>query len=157
MLIYGADFFLYRPGLVLAALGLMLLIPLSFGPVAVGRIVFSVHWMLLGLTLATLGLQCVYLGALAQVFFDYSGEATKRWFARFPYTRSVLLSFGAWSTGFALEAWLVAYYVSHDYRLTLDAPVTYLGVTGLFLMIAGFVTFTFTLLLHSTAVVVWRR
>ena len=35
--------------------------------------------------------------------------------------------------------------------------VNYLGVTGLFLMIAGFVTFTFVLLLHSTAVAVWRR
>jgi glycosyltransferase involved in cell wall biosynthesis len=157
MFIYGADFFLYRPGLFMAGLGVALLLLLSFGPRTVGPMVFSVHWMLLGLTLATLGLQCIYLGALAQVFFDYSGEATKRWFSRFPYTRSVLLSLAAGSIGFALEAWLVAYYVSHDYRLTLEAPVTYLGVTGLFLMIAGFVTFTFTLLLHSTAVIVWRR
>ena len=35
--------------------------------------------------------------------------------------------------------------------------VNHLGVTGLLLMIAGFMTFTFTLLLHSTAVAVWRR
>src|SRR5580700_9452868 len=64
MLVYGADFFLYRPGFVLTALGLALLIPLSFGPITLGPVTFSIHWMLLGLTLATLGLQCIYLGIL---------------------------------------------------------------------------------------------
>ncbi len=156
MLVYGADFFLYRPGLVLTALGLALLVPLSYGQVTLGPVTFSIHWMLLGLTLATLGLQCIYLGILAQVFFDYSGETTRRWFARFPYTRSVAISWGAIATGLALEGWLVTYYVNHQFKLVLDAPVNHLAVTGIFLMIAGFVTFTFTLLLHATAVVVWR-
>jgi hypothetical protein len=157
MLVYGADFFLYRPGFVLAGLGLALLVPLSFGPITLGPMVLSLHWMLLGLTLATLGLQCIYLGILAQVFFDYSGELTGRWFARFAYTRTVLLSLGTFLAGVALNGWLVAYYVRHAFRLTIEAPVNNLGVTGLFLMIAGFVTFTFTLLLHSTAVIVWHR
>ena len=156
MLVYGADFFLYRPGLLLTALGLALLVPLSYGQVTLGPVTFSIHWMLLGLTLATLGLQCIYLGILAQVFFDYSGETTRRWFARFPYTRSVAISWGAIATGLALEGWLVTYYVNHQFKLVLDAPVNHLAVTGIFLMIAGFVTFTFTLLLHATAVVVWR-
>ena len=131
--------------------------PLSFGQIHVGPIVLSIHWMLLGLTLATLGLQCVYLGVLAQVFFDYSGVTTKRWFARFPYTRTVMLSAGAFAAGLGLEGWLVVYYVKHGFLLSFDAPVNNLGVSGMFLMIAGFVTFTFTLLLHSTAVVVWRQ
>ncbi|MGO9836536.1 MAG: glycosyltransferase family 2 protein [Polyangiaceae bacterium] len=157
MLIYGANFFLFRPGIVLAAIGLALLVPLSFGQIHVGPIVLSIHWMLLGLTLATLGLQCVYLGVLAQVFFDYSGVTTKRWFALFPYTRTVMLSAGAFATGLGLEGWLVVYYVKHGFLLSFDAPVNNLGVSGMFLMIAGFVTFTFTLLLHSTAVVVWRQ
>jgi glycosyltransferase involved in cell wall biosynthesis len=156
MLVYGADFFLYRPGFVLTALGLALLIPLSFGPIAIGHMVLSLHWMLLGLTLATLGIQCIYLGILAQVFFDYSGDVTRIWFARFAYTRTVLLSLAAFMTGLALNGWLVAYYVHHALRLTLEAPVNNLAVTGLFLMMAGFVTFTFTLLLHSTAVIVCR-
>jgi hypothetical protein len=157
MFIYGADFFLYRPGVVLAGIGAALTIPLSFGPVTIGPITFSLHWMLLGLTLVTLGLQCIYLGILAQLFFDYSGEVTKRWFARFPYTRTVLLAGGIFVAGVALNVWLVAYYVRHEFHLAPDAAVNYLGVTGLALMITGFVTFTFTLLLHSTAVVAWRR
>jgi glycosyltransferase involved in cell wall biosynthesis len=156
MFIYGAAFFLYRPGLVLAALGFLLTLPLSFGPVEIGPFVFSLHWMLLGLTLATLGLQCVFMGILAQVFFDYSGEITKRWFARFPYTRSVLLSAGMFAVGLVLTGWLLVHYLLHGLRLAADFTANYLGVTGLLLMIAGFTTFTFTLLLHSTSVVVWR-
>ena len=33
MFVYGADFFLFKPGLVLLALGLLLTLPLSFGPI----------------------------------------------------------------------------------------------------------------------------
>lgn len=157
MFIYGADFFLFRPGLLMTVVGLALMLPMSFGPVTIGPIVLSLHWMLLGLTLALLGLQCVYLGVLAQVLFDYSGEVTKRWFARFPYTRTVTLAAALFAAGVAVNVWLAVYYVKHDFQLSLDAPVIYLGVTGLFAMVAGFVTFTFTLLLHATAVAVWRR
>jgi hypothetical protein len=157
MFIYGAAFFLYRPGFVMLALGLLLLLPLSLGPVTLGPIVFQLHWMLLGLTLATLGLQSIYLGILVQVFFDYSGAATQRWFARFPYTRTVVASAAAFATGFALNVWLGIYYLQHQFRLTLEQPLNHLAVTGLFLMIAAFVTFAFVLLLHSTAVIVWRR
>jgi glycosyltransferase involved in cell wall biosynthesis len=156
MFIYGAAFFLYRPGFVLAILGAILTFPLSFGPVEIGPFVFSLHWMLLGVTLVTLGLQCIYMGILAQVFFDYSGEITERWFARFPYTRTVVLAAATFALGFCLTCWLLVYYVHHHLRLPSDVAANYLGVTGLALMIAGFTTFTFTLLLHSTAVIVWR-
>src|ERR1700722_6194120 len=112
------------------------MLPLSFGPVTLGPITFSLHWMLLGLTLATLGLQCVYLGILAQIFFDYSGETTKRWFARFPYTRTVLIAGGVFAAGLALTGSLLVYYVTHGLRLDdTAAHVNYLGVTGLFLTI----------------------
>jgi hypothetical protein len=113
--------------------------------------------MLLGLTLATLGLQSIYLGILVQIFYDYSGEPTRRWFARFPYTRTVFLSAATFGTGFALNLSLGAYYLEHHFRLTNELVLNHLAVTGLFLMIAGFVTFAFVLLLHATAVVVWRR
>jgi hypothetical protein len=157
MFIYGADFFLYRPGLVLAALGAALTLPLSFGPVRIGPLQFSLHWMLLGVTLGTLGLQCIYMGILTQIFFDYSGETTKRWFARFRYTRTVLVAAGLFVAGFSLTALLLAHYVTHQFVLTEGTKLNYLGVTGLLLMITGFMTFTFTLLLHSTSVVVWRK
>ena len=37
MFVYGADFFLFRPGIVLTLLGLVLTLPLTLGPVASAR------------------------------------------------------------------------------------------------------------------------
>jgi len=44
MFVYGADFFLYRPGFVLLALGAILTLPLAIGPISVGPITFSLYF-----------------------------------------------------------------------------------------------------------------
>src|SRR5262245_37202950 len=158
MFVYGADFFLYRPGVLLLSIGLVLTLPLSRGPVTLGPITFSLHWMLLGLTLCVLGLHGFYVGALARVFFDYSGEFKKRWLGTFSYTRSVLVSAGAVIGGAGLAVPLVLQYVRMGYRLTDDIfPTTHLAVTGLLFVIAGFMNFTFTLALHAAAANVKRK
>jgi hypothetical protein len=69
----------------------------------------------------------------------------------------VVLSAALFAMGLALGATLVVAYVSQNLRLTLESPANYVGVTGLMFMILGFNTFTCTLLLHSTAVAVWRK
>jgi glycosyltransferase involved in cell wall biosynthesis len=152
MFVYGANFFLYKPGQLMLLLGLLLTLPLSFGELTIGPITFSLHWMLLGVSLSILGLQCVFMGILTQVFFDYSGERTRVWFRRFPYTRSVALAALLFCGGGLLAALLTVAYVRHHYRLPDESLINNLGITGLLLMIVGFMTFTFTLLLHSTAV-----
>jgi glycosyltransferase involved in cell wall biosynthesis len=155
MFVYGANFFLFKPGIVLLAIGSLLTFPLSFGPVTLGPIVFNLHWLLLGVSLAILGLQCTYMGILAQVFFDYSGEVTRKWFRRFSYTRAVMLSVLVFLVGLTFTGALTVTYVQN--RFFLPASSNNLGFTGLLLMIAGFMSFTFTLILHSTAVAVRRR
>lgn len=157
MFVYGADFFLFKPGLIFVFVGALLTLPLTLGPVAVGPITFSLHWMLLGLTLYVLGLQAMYFGIISQVFYDYSGKISARWFARFPYDRTVLLSFLAFLVGFGLDASLAIQYVRQNFALLEISSLNYAAVTGLLLMITAFMTFTFTLVLHSTAVAVWRR
>jgi glycosyltransferase involved in cell wall biosynthesis len=157
MFIYGANFFLFKPGLVLLALGLGLVVPLAFGSFTLGPITFSLHWMMLGVALSIVGLQSVYMGVLTQVFFDYTGEATERWFRRFPYTRTVFVSAGLAVLGVVLSSALAITYVRDDFLLHEGALVNNLGVAGLLLSIVAFMTFTFTLLLHSTAVSVRRR
>jgi len=157
MFVYGADFFLFKPGLVLLVLGLLLSLPLSFGTITLGPITFDLHWMLLGLSLSILGLQCVYMGILSQIFFDYSGEVTARWFRRFPYTRTVSISAALFTTGVVCGALLTRTYIRNGLHLYPGATVNNLGASGLLLAILGFMTFTFTLLLHSTAVAVRRR
>jgi hypothetical protein len=155
MFVYGANFFLFKPGLVLLLAGSVLTFPLSFGPVTVGPITFSLHWMLLGVSFAVLGLQCVYMGILAQVLFDYSGDVAARWFQRFSYTRSVAVSALVFLVGLVFTGLLTKSYLENGYRL--PETTNNLGFTGLLLMIAGFMSFTFTLILHATAVAVRRR
>jgi glycosyltransferase involved in cell wall biosynthesis len=158
MFVYGADFFLFRPGLLLLFTGLLLTLPLSRGPVRVGPITFSLHWMLLGLTLFVLGLHGFYVGALARVLFDYSGETKRRWLGMFSYTRSAVLSALAVVAGGGLAVPLVLRYVRSGFQLTDDIfPTTHLAVMGLLLVIGGFMNFTFTLALHAAAANVRRK
>jgi len=158
MFVYGADFFLYRPGLLLLLTGLLLTLPMSRGPVRVGPITFSLHWMLLGLTLCVLGLHGFYVGALARVLFDYTGETRRHWLRMFSYTRSVVLSALGVIGGGGLAMPLVFRYIRSGFQLTDDIfPTTHLAVTGLLLVIGGFMNFTFTLALHAAAANVKRN
>jgi glycosyltransferase involved in cell wall biosynthesis len=157
MFVYGPDFFLLRPGLVFFALGLLLAVPLSLGPITIGPIRFSVYWLLLGTTLTITGLQAFLLGCISQVFFDYRGRATRRWLSIFPYTRSVILAAVVGGAGLGCTVPLIVYYLSHHEQLTRRAETqTRLGVTGLMLMVIGFTLFTFTLVLHAAAIATRR-
>ncbi len=157
MFIYGADFFLFRPGLIVLFFGLLLTLPMTFGPVAIGRITFSLYWMLLGLTLSVLGLHGFYLGSLARVFFDYGGDLTLRWLKAFSYTRSVLVSAATVVIGLLLGLPLVHQYFVLGFRLPPNAqPASHLAVSGLLFIIAGCMNFTFTLALHAAVANVRR-
>src|SRR5262249_61149681 len=115
MFMHGANFFLFKPGIALLLLGLLLTIPLSAGPITVGPVTFSLYWMLLGLSSAILGLQCVFMGILAQVLSDYSGKISRDWLRRFPYTRKVLASFSM----FFIRGVLLSFLVRGYFRLPL--------------------------------------
>jgi glycosyltransferase involved in cell wall biosynthesis len=151
MFVYGAEFFTFRPGLAILALGLLLTLPLAAGPVTIGPINFSLHWMLLGLSLTVVGLQSFYVGCLAQVLHDYTGLARKRWLRIFPYTRTVAVSMVTFLVGFILALILVIVYVRSGLALSADSRTPYVGVLGLVLVISSFLTFTFVLLLHALA------
>lgn len=157
MFVYGADFFVYRPGFVLLALGLALTLPLALGPVTAFGLTFSLYWMLLGLSAAIVGLLSVFLGVLSRVFFDFSGEATRRWLRVFAYNRTMLLGGLGLAGGAALCVPLVRQYLAEGLKLTAHHTPSYLAVLGLELGVLSFMTLTFTLLLHATQVAVRRR
>jgi glycosyltransferase involved in cell wall biosynthesis len=153
MFVYGAEFFMLKPGIVLLVVGLLLSLPLSFGSFTIGNVTFGLYWMLIGVALAVIGLQSFFFGCLAQVFCDYSGAARDRWMRIFTYSRSVLASLGLFLIGLAGEIALLWQYASHGGRLPpASSTVDHLAVTGMLFMIAGFSLFCFTLLLHATGV-----
>jgi glycosyltransferase involved in cell wall biosynthesis len=152
MLTHGAEFFTIRPGIFLAACGLLLTLPATLGPVHVGPITVSLYWMLLGLTFAVLGAQTAYLGCLAQMMHDYSGEASRRWLRVFRYNRSVLCSMGLFLAGMALITPLVVEYWVKGLSLPWDiGRNSHMAITGLLLIILGFTNFVFTLVYHAAA------
>jgi hypothetical protein len=152
MLVNGVDFFVLKPGLILVVLGLLLTVPQAFGPVAVGPITFSLYWMLAGLALTILGLQSFYSGCVAQILYDHSGDATRKWLRIFRYNRSILLSALAFLAGVALVSPLVIDYFRAGFRLPGDVTrSSHLAVLGLVLMSAAFINYSFTLLLHAAA------
>jgi len=157
MFIYGPDFFLLRPGLVMFVIGLLISIPLSIGPITIGPIRFALYWLLFGTTLTVVGLQAFLLGCIAQVFFDYRGRATRRWLKLFSYTRSVVAALATGVAGLACTVPLITYYVSHHEQLTLHAATQdRLGVAGLMLIGVGFSLFNATLVLHAAAIATRR-
>ncbi|MDX6372707.1 MAG: hypothetical protein QOD98_1695 [Nocardioidaceae bacterium] len=153
MFIHGAEFFLFKPGILLAVLGLLLSVPLALGDISIGEVTFSLLTMLVGVTLVVIGLQSIYFGCLAHVFLDYGGGLRERWRRIFRYTKMMVISGTLFTIGLVLEVVLLVTFVRHDYALPdPSTTVPHLGVLGLMLMIVGFSTFCFTLLLHATSV-----
>jgi glycosyltransferase involved in cell wall biosynthesis len=153
MFVYRAEFFAMKPGLVLLALGLIITLPLTFGTIVIGPVTFNLYWMLLGVTLAVLGLQSFYFGCLAQVLCDYTGGARSKWTRFFRYTPTVLGSIVAFVLGFFMAATLAVYYFTHGFRVpSPNGAVDHLAITGSLFMIMSFQTFCFVLLLNATGV-----
>ena len=156
--IYKADFFLFVPGIFLAILGLLLVLPMSLGPLSLGPVKLSIYGMLFGLVIAILGIQSFLMGIVAKAIYDYTGEKTKRWLKVFGYTRTTLLSSVMFVLGVLMTTFLISDYIK--YGLTLPYGMKrqyYLAVTGLLFIITAFMLFTFTLLLHTVSIYVKRK
>ena len=114
--------------------------------------------MLLGLTLTVVGIQSVYVGCVAQILHDYSGDSTRRLLRIFSYNRSVLLSAGIFLVGVLFMVPLLKEYSRLGFTLSgeIGRP-HHMAIAGLLLMIIAFTNFVFTLVVHSTAQRVHRR
>jgi glycosyltransferase involved in cell wall biosynthesis len=145
MFLYAPDFFLLRPGMVLFALGLLLAGMLAAGPFVLLGIGFNLHWMMLGLVFATVGYSAVQLALLGRVLFDFDPPQTDRMLTTLTYNRGMLISAVLALAGIAPNLLLLARWLSADFHLS---AIQYSSVFGLLLMILGFQTFGFTLLLH---------
>jgi glycosyltransferase involved in cell wall biosynthesis len=158
MFVYGADFFVLKPGIVLSLLGLILTLLVSFGDLTLGSVTFSLNWQFLGLATFVVGLQAFFLGCIAQVLFDYTGRKRERWLRLFPYTRTVLLAASLGLVGVGLAVPLAVAYANNGLSLnTSNLIEDHLAVTGLAFGIAGAQLFVFVLLLHGAVVATSRR
>lgn len=145
MLVYSPDTFVFKPGMVLAAAGFALCAILSAGPLSFGPIELNLHSMLLALVGTVLGYGCVQLGVLARLMHGLRPDSTRAWLAWFSYNRGMLASAAFGLAGLALFARLIHEYFVRGFHLV---GFSHLAIFGLLLLIIGFQTFMFTLLLE---------
>jgi len=145
MLIYTPESFLLKPGFALFILGSLLTISLSAGGYTIGQIGFNLHWMLFGMTLAVLGSGCVQIGVLARRIHRLRTGAEPTLSGWLTYDKGMAAAALLVLAGVALTSPLLFQYAQGGLRLT---HVSHPAVTGLFLMVMGFQTFCFTLLLE---------
>jgi glycosyltransferase involved in cell wall biosynthesis len=145
MLVHTPDSFLLKPGFALLILATILTASLAGGGYAVGPLGLNIQWMLLGMTLAVLGYSSFQIGMLARLHHQLRIGVAKAFAKAYTYDRGMILAAVLTLGGVILDAMLLAQYVSAGYRL---AEVSYSGVFGLFLIIMGFQTFSFTLLIE---------
>jgi hypothetical protein len=162
MFVYGADFFVYRPGVALMVLGTIIMMPFVRGPVTIGPLTFSFYWQFLGGAIAVVGLNCYLMGCVAQILFDYTGKRTARLLRAFRYTRTCVAASGTVAFGIALMLPLALKYVRGGLRLSGHLEgANYLFLSGVFFVIGGCLLFAFTLLIHAAATasrsMTWRR
>lgn len=148
MLVYAPDFFLVVPGLVALLTGLVLSGLLVAGPVMIGDIGLDLHFMLLGLALSMLGYSALQLGVLARVHYNFDERFTRRVTSAVTIGRGALAAAVLMLAGIVLDAVLLADWISNGFRLT---GLSYPGVLGLLLIVLGFQTFTFAILLQMLA------
>ena len=145
MLVYAADSFLLKPGIILMAIGLLFSLALSAGPVRIGNIGFSLYWMLFGITCTTLGYSSIQIGILARVMHGLQPRFVRRVQKVVTYDRGMLVSAGFIVVGLILLGILVYHYLKLG--LTLKV-ISHPAILGLLLVILGFQTFCFTLLME---------
>ena len=154
MLVYSPDSFLLKPGLALFIFGAILSISLVGGPYTIGKIGFNLHWMLLGVASATLGYSCIQIGLLARILHNLRpalGARIKRFLT---YNLGIAVSVILTICGLGLNGIFLWKYIAHGLRLT---DFSYQGIFGLLLIVIGFQTFCFTLLIEMMRRTSWQR
>ena len=152
MFISGADFFLFRPGMLLSLIGLCAVAALSAGPVTIGSSQLTLHTQFLAVMITIIGATSVTMGITARVANDQLGHYTKRWLQRLSYNRCVVLSATMIVLGLIPDVLFAVSYAQHGFAvLPEQVRLSHLATTGLFLIVLGFLLFTFCLLIHAVA------
>lgn len=145
MLVYSPDSFLLKPGIALMTIGMILSLGLAAGPVMIGNIGFSLYWMLFGVTCTTLGYSLIQIGVLARVMHRLRPRFVQVAQKLVTYNRGMIAASVSVGFGVMLLGTLVYRYLNHGLRLE---AISHPAILGLLLIILGFQTFCFTLLME---------
>jgi glycosyltransferase involved in cell wall biosynthesis len=117
MFLYGADFFLLTPGIIIFILGFLLTISLVNGEYSIGHVFLNLHWMLLGLTLTTLGYSATQLGVISRIYNNFDEAFTRTVEKLVTYDRGVIWGLVWFLVGFFINLNLVFLWINSGLRL----------------------------------------
>jgi hypothetical protein len=153
MFVFGADFFLWGPGLVAAYFGSALLAFLAWGPVTVSGVGLSLNTMLFALVAAVVGLQMVLTAIVASAITDGQGARRAQWLRLFDYTRTTIAAAVTFCIGIALIARFVVAFMQAGYVPgPIPVATNHLAVIGLALVLSAVLVFTNMLVLHAASI-----
>jgi glycosyltransferase involved in cell wall biosynthesis len=143
--LYAPDYFLWWPGWLMLALGTLLCVALSGGPIELGSFSLDLHWMLLGMVLSVLGYSAVQLATLARVHYDFDPRFRARVTGLLSYNRGMAAAGVLVVVGLIPNVALLVRWLNNGLALK---QISHTAVFGLDLLVLGFMTFAFTLLVH---------
>jgi hypothetical protein len=152
LLWYAPDQTMTLPGLALVLLGSGLTFWQLFGPYRLGQWLFDIHYMVLGLTLALLGLPAFAMGVAVHTL------TTDRRFQRstllgdpqqwFTFDRAMIVAGLLFVPGLALDSWVLFHWLSIHCG-PLSPIYTRFALAGLLLIVTGFQAAVLGLLVGS--------
>jgi len=158
MFVFGADFFLTGPGLLLLVAGLVPLCLLANGPITLSGVTLSLNAMLLCLIASVMGLQLLLIGGIAKSLYDGTGKKRRRLLNFFSYTRTTIATAVVFLVGFLLVAEFVAAFIEQKYIMTEALTgLNHRAIFGAFLMMSSVLVFVSMLLMHAVGLYVPPR
>jgi glycosyltransferase involved in cell wall biosynthesis len=146
MFLYAPDFFLMKSGFCTFLLGLILVFSLLlWHSIKLGGITLEGHGMFLGATLTVVGYSAVQMAIVSRIFYDFLPVKNLLYKRLFRYDNGVIGGSVLMATGLALLLHFVAVYIKSGFLLQ---KISNPAILGLLLIILGFQTFTFTLIIQ---------
>lgn len=146
---FGADFFLFKMGLIMAVLGFLGTALLYQGPIIIGQITLSLHWMLFFLLIFLIGLQFFFMGILAKGLYDIEEKRSAKWQKFFKLDHTIPIAVLFMGTGIFSLLPLVKEYTTLHFQLSSIKIFSYHAVGGLGLILLGIIYFTSGLLFNA--------
>jgi len=145
MFLFAPDALLLKPAIFALVVGMILACTLCTGPKTIGPLGFDLHWMLLGVTLSTVGYSALHLALLSRAYYGFDLRWRQRVLNWFSYNRGMTLGLCLMFIGVLANLVLVYRWWRHGLHLY---EIQYQAVFGLLLIVLGWQTITHTLILH---------
>jgi len=116
MVLHSPTTMMLAPGIFFWVLGLLISLPLAFGPIVIDGRAVDIHCMLIGGVLNIVSMQIITIGLLAKAYGHLSGlheDQIVAWFYRwFTFERACLVSGVVLALGVILTLWVIMKWVS---------------------------------------------